>query len=117
MSNCVINLSPEKQNVYKEAFRVLRPGGRLAISDVLTKAELPEIIRNDLALIGACIGGAETIEATRESLEKAGFVDISIKSNEHGRNLIKEWDPGTSEKATDYIFSSYIKAFKPIIPM
>ena len=117
MSNCVINLSPDKQAVFKEAYRVLKPGGRLAISDVLTKAEFPEIIRNDLALIGACIGGAATIETTRESLEKAGFEDIRIDLNEHSRELINEWDPRKSDESRDYVFSAYIEAFKPTLPM
>jgi len=117
MSNCVINLSPDKQAVFKEAYRVLKPGGRLAISDVLTKAELPEIIKNDLTLIGACIGGAATIETTRESLEKAGFEDIRIYLNKHSRELINEWDPRQNEKATDCVFSAYIEAFKPALPM
>jgi len=117
MSNCVINLSPEKQAVYSEAFRVLKPGGRLAISDVLTKAEIPDNIRNDLALIGACIGGAATIETTRESLEKAGFENVMIDLNKHSPELINEWDSGESEKATDYVFSAYIQAFKPTLPM
>lgn len=117
MSNCVINLSPDKQTVFNEAFRVLKPGGRLAISDVLTKAELPDNIRNDLALIGACIGGAATIETTRKSLEEAGFEDVRIDLNKQSRELINEWDPGKSGKATDYVFSAYIQAFKPTLPM
>ena len=117
MSNCVINLSPDKQAVFKEAFRVLKPGGRLAISDILTKDELPEMLRNDLALIGACIGGAATIETTREALERAGFEDIRIDLNEHTQELISEWDPRQSDEATDYVFSAYIQAFKPALPM
>ena len=117
MSNCVINLSPDKQNVYNEAFRVLKPGGRLAISDVLTVAELPENIKNDLALVGACVGGAATIATTRELLEKAGFEDVRIELNDHSRELIRVWDPGKSEKVTDYIFSASIQAFKPALSM
>lgn len=113
MSNCVINLSPDKQNVYDEAFRVLKPGGRLSISDVLAKAELPDSKRNDLALVGACIGGAETIETTKELMERAGFEDIRIELNDHTRKLIREWDPGKSAKAVDYVFSAYIQAVKP----
>ena len=113
MSNCVINLSPEKRHVYQDAFRVLKPGGRLAISDVLATAELPEKIRNDLALVGACIGGAATIETTRALLENAGFEDIRIESNDHSRELIHEWDPLKSQKATDYVLSAYIQAVKP----
>ena len=115
MSNCVINLSPDKQNVYNEAFRVLKPGGRLSISDVLATAELPDNIRNDLALVGACVGGAATIETTRELLEKAGFEDVRIELNDHSRELIREWDPRKSEKATDYVVSAYIQAIKPTL--
>lgn len=117
MSNCVINLSPDKQNVYNEAFRVLKSGGRLSISDVLATAELPDSIKNDLALVGACVGGAETIETTRKLMEKAGFEDIKIDLNDHSRELIHEWDPGKSEKATDYVFSANIQAVKPMLSM
>ncbi len=117
MSNCVINLSPDKQKVYHEALRVLKPGGRLSISDVLATAELPDTIRNDLALVGACVGGAATIEATRELLEKAGFEDVRIELNDHSRELIHKWDPGKSEKATDYVVSAHIQAVKPALPI
>lgn len=113
MSNCVINLSPDKRNVYKEAYRILKPGGRLSISDVLATAELPDEVRNDLALVSACIGGAATIEDTEKLLVEAGFQNIKIKPNDHSRELIKEWDPGKSEKATDYVVSTYIEAIKP----
>jgi ubiquinone/menaquinone biosynthesis C-methylase UbiE len=113
LSNCVINLSPDKQHVYQEAFRVLKPGGRLAISDVLATAELPDSIRKDLALVGACVGGAATIDTTRELLEKAGFEDIRIEVNGHSRELIRKWDPGNTEKASDYVVSADIKAVKP----
>ena len=113
MSNCVINLSPDKRNVYKEAYRILKPGGRLAISDVLATAELPDEVRNDLALVSACIGGAATIEDTEKLLVEAGFQNIKIKPNDHSRELIKKWDPGKSEKATDYVVSTYIEAIKP----
>jgi SAM-dependent methyltransferase len=113
MSNCVINLSPDKQHVYQEAFRVLKPGGRLAISDVLATAELPNSIKKDLALVGACIGGAATIDTTKELLESAGFEDIGIDVNDHSRKLIREWDPSKTEKATDYVVSASIQAFKP----
>lgn len=113
MSNCVINLSPDKRNVYKEAYRILKPGGRLAISDVLATAELPDEVRNDLALVNACIGGAATIEDTEKLLGEAGFQNIKIKPNDNSRELIKEWDPEKSEKATDYVVSTYIEAIKP----
>ncbi|MBW2711760.1 MAG: arsenite methyltransferase, partial [Deltaproteobacteria bacterium] len=78
MSNCVINLSPDKQSVFKDAFRALKPGGRLAISDILATKELPAEIKNDLALYSACIGGAATLESTVTMLEQTGFRDIII---------------------------------------
>lgn len=116
MSNCVINLSPDKQGVYRDAFRVLKPGGRLSISDVLATAPLPEKIRNDLSLVGACIGGAATIGDTEEMLERAGFTDISITPKDNSRDLIRQWDPAKSQQALDYVFSAYIEAVKPYQP-
>lgn len=114
MSNCVINLSPDKLSVYKDAYRVLKPGGRLAISDVLATAPLPNEIRNDLALVGACIGGAATIGETEKLLKEAGFQDIKITPKESSRELIQEWDPGKSKKnAWDYVVSASIEAIKP----
>ena len=116
MSNCVINLSPDKQSVYRDAFRVLKPGGRLSISDVLATAPLPEKIRNDLSLVGACVGGAATIGDTEEMLEQAGFTDIRITPKDYSRDLIRQWDPAKSQHALDYVVSAYIEAVKPSQP-
>lgn len=113
MSNCVINLSPDKESVYREAYRVLKPGGRLSISDVLATAQLPEKIRNDLALVEACIGGAATTEDVTEMIEQAGFQEITITPKDNNRELLKEWDPARSENAVDYVTSAYIEAVKP----
>ena len=113
MSNCVINLSPDKPGVYRDALRVLKPGGRLAISDILATAPLPEGVQNDLALVAACVGGAATIDATEEMLQQAGFVDIKIAANDKSRELIREWDPSKSTNALDYVVSAYIEAVKP----
>ena len=79
ISNCVINLSPDKPAVFREAFRVLRPGGRLAISDVVAFGPLPADVRRDLALYTGCLAGAATIPETRQWLADAGFVDIEVK--------------------------------------
>ena len=114
MSNCVINLSPDKQKVYGDAFRVLKPGGRLAISDVVATAPLPEEIQQDLALLSACVGGAATIDDTVKMLEKAGFQDIEIIPKAESRKLISEWIPGESRNLGDYVVSAYIKAVKPL---
>jgi SAM-dependent methyltransferase len=116
MSNCVINLSPDKQKVYGDAFRVLKPGGRLAISDVVATAPLPDEIQQDLALLSACIGGAATIDDTEKMLETAGFQNIEIKPKAESRKLISEWVPGKSKNAGDYVVSAYISAVKPLTP-
>jgi len=114
MSNCVINLSPDKQKVYGDAFRVLKPGGRLAISDVVATAPLPDEIQRDLALLSACVGGAATIDDTVKMLAEAGFQDIEVIPKEESRKLISEWVPGQSKNAGDYVVSAYIKAVKPL---
>ncbi len=113
MSNCVINLSPDKESVYRDAFRVLKPGGRLSISDIVATARLPEKIQKDLELVSACVGGAATIDDTREIMEAIGYEDIRIVPNDHSRDLIREWDPNRSENAVDYIVSASIEAVKP----
>jgi SAM-dependent methyltransferase len=113
MSNCVINLSPDKFSVYREAYRVLKPGGRLSISDVLATVTLPDDAQKDLALVAACVGGAATIDDTVKLLEQAGFQDIKIRPNDESRGLIRKWDPSKSENAVDYVVSAYIEAIKP----
>jgi ubiquinone/menaquinone biosynthesis C-methylase UbiE len=113
MSNCVINLSPEKLSVYREAYRVLKFGGRLAISDIVATAKLPDEVQKNLALVAACVGGAATIDDTVELLKEAGFQNIKIKPNDSSRELIREWDPSKSENAGDYVVSAYIEAVKP----
>ncbi len=111
MSNCVINLSPDKKSVYQDAYRVLKPGGRLAISDIVATAPIPEEVRKNLALVSACVGGAASIDDTMDMLMKSGFEDIKIKPKEESRELISEWAPGSN--AGDYVVSAYIEAIKP----
>ncbi|MDM8537506.1 arsenite methyltransferase [Desulfobacterales bacterium HSG17] len=111
ISNCVINLSPDKPSVFQDAFRALKPGGRLSVSDIVATAELPDEIKKNLALVSACIGGAATIEQTKEMLEKAGFVNINIKPKDESRAIINEWTPG--QNSGDYVVSAYIEAIKP----
>jgi arsenite methyltransferase len=113
MSNCVINLSPDKQEVYRDAFRILKPGGRLAISDIVALAPLPEDIQQNLALVSACVGGAATIDDTRDMLTQVGFENIKITPKDESRKLISEWAPGESKNAGDYVVSAYIEAVKP----
>lgn len=112
ISNCVINLSPDKQTVFNEAFRVLKPGGRIAVSDVVASAEIPESIRHDLALYTGCVAGASPVSEIHKMLEKSGFKEIMITPKDESREFIKEWAPGTS--ITDYIVSAVICAKKPV---
>ena len=112
ISNCVINLSPEKPKVYKDAFRVLKAGGRIAVSDIVALKPLPEEIQKDLAMVSACIGGAATIEDTKSMLEQAGFEEISIAPKKISQELIDDWLPGS--RAGEYVVSAYIQAIKPV---
>lgn len=112
MSNCVINLSPNKGQVFKEAFRILKNGGRLAISDIVLTNNLPEHIRKDIAMYSGCISGASPINELKQLLENAGFTDINIEPKDESREFIKDWAPGT--KIEDYIISSTIQARKRI---
>ena len=114
MSNCVINLSPDKLSVFREAYRILKPGGRLAISDILAIAALPDEMRQNLALVSACVGGAATIDDTRAMLTQAGFENIKITPKDGSRQLISEWTSGDSKNAGDYVVSAYIEATKPL---
>jgi SAM-dependent methyltransferase len=111
ISNCVINLSPKKLDVFKEVFRILKPGGRLAISDVVATAQLPPEFKNDLALLCACVSGAATVIEITEMLQEAGFQDIQIQTQDESRELISHWVPG--KNVQDYIVSATIEAVKP----
>ncbi|MBW1862407.1 MAG: arsenite methyltransferase [Deltaproteobacteria bacterium] len=112
MSNCVINLSPDKASVYRDAYRVLKPGGRLAISDIVATAQLPDEIKKNLELVSACVGGAATIDETEDMLKQCGFQDIKITKKDESRALISEWAP--SSNVGDYVVSAYIEAVKPV---
>jgi arsenite methyltransferase len=111
ISNCVINLSPDKPQVFREAFRVLRPGGRLAIADVVATAPLPAEVRADLAAYTACIAGAASLEDVERMLTEAGFVDIHVQPLDASRELIRQWQVGASLQ--DYVLSATIEARRP----
>jgi len=111
ISNCVINLSPEKEKVFKEAFRVLKPGGRLAISDVVKTGKMPEAVKKDMAMYTGCIAGASSILELESMLQRAGFQNIQIKPKDESRNFIREWMPGS--KVENYVVSATIEAVKP----
>ena len=109
ISNCVVNLSPDKQAVLNEAFRVLTPGGRIAISDIVTKDELPASIRENMASWTGCIAGALTDSDYRAKLAAAGFEDVDIES-------FREYtagDAGLEGTAGTGVFSAVVRARKP----
>ena len=111
ISNCVINLSPNKARVFAEAFRVLKAGGRLAISDVVASTELPETIREDLMLYSGCMAGASLISDLETILSDCGFSNIKISPKDESREFIKDWAPGRGVE--DYVLSASIEAVKP----
>jgi SAM-dependent methyltransferase len=111
ISNCVINLSPNKPEVFRDAFRVLKAGGRLAISDVVATVELPEEMRNDARLIAGCMGNASLIEDLEEMMRAAGFEQIRIQPKDESKEFIKDWAPG--QNVTDFVVSATIEAVKP----
>lgn len=122
ISNCVINLSPDKPQVFREALRVLRPGGRLAVSDIVTRVELPPQVQQNLAAWAGCLAGAWVDKDYAAAIEAAGFVDVSISEKvidpeALGDNAISaeqlglEWDPNSTERP---IYSARITARKPL---
>ena len=111
LSNCVINLSPDKPQVYREAFRVLNSGGRLAIADIVASAPLPEAVRNNPSLHAGCVAGAASIAELEATLTDAGFTSVSIQPIESSRMSIRDWAPGAGVE--DYIVSANIEARKP----
>ena len=111
VSNCVINLSPDKTAVFREVFRVLRPGGRLAISDIVASAPLPREISEDPAALAGCIAGAPAIDDLKAQLNEAGFEGVHVEINEASRSLIKNWSPESG--AERFVASAAIRAMRP----
>jgi SAM-dependent methyltransferase len=111
ISNCVINLSPDKPQVFREAWRVLKPGGRLAIADVVAGTELPESVRRDMSLYSGCVAGATVISELEAMLTAAGFIDIRIVPKDSSREFIRDWAPGRGIE--EYVLSATIEARRP----
>lgn len=111
ISNCVINLVQDKRQVFREAFRVLKSGGRISISDVVTSVELPQSVRNDMKLYAGCLAGATLISEMESILKENKFVDIKITPKDGSKQFIKDWAPNS--KLEDYILSAIIEARKP----
>jgi arsenite methyltransferase len=111
LSNCVINLVPEKAQVFREALRVLKPGGRLAISDAVNTAPLSAELQADATLLCGCIAGAAPIERIEAWLREAGFVDVRVTPKPESRDMIETWAPGAGIE--DFVVSATIEARKP----
>jgi arsenite methyltransferase len=111
LSNCVINLVPDKAQVFREAFRVLKPGGRLAISDVVNIRKLTPELASDRALICGCVAGAAPEQSIRGWLQAAGFRDARIDVKPESREMVANWAPGRGIE--NYVASAIIEARKP----
>src|SRR3982751_6091649 len=111
ISNCVINLSPEKSRVFREAFRVLKSGGRLAVADVVATAPLPEEVKADWSAYTGCMAGASQIGDLETMVRDAGFKQIKIAPKDTSKSFIREWLPRT--QIENYLMSATIEALKP----
>jgi SAM-dependent methyltransferase len=112
ISNCVINLVPDKAQVFREAYRVLKPGGRVAVSDIVNTGALPPDVESDPALLCGCVAGAASVDRVEAWLAEAGFADIRVTVKPESRELIKTWAPGRGIE--DYVVSAMIEARKPL---
>jgi arsenite methyltransferase len=106
ISNCVINLSPDKAKVFREAYRVLKPGGRLTVSDIVSEGEFPDDIKSDSNAWACCIGGALEHQEYLEKIKKAGFKDVQVLSS---REFYLE---GEGSQTPTKLLSITVKAFK-----
>jgi len=121
ISNCVINLSADKDRVMREAFRVLRPGGRFAVSDVVVRGEVPDAVRKSMLLWVGCIAGALEEKDYGAKLRNAGFVDVDLEPTrtynvEDARHFLAEAGVNVDEIAAQVegkFLSAFIRATKP----
>jgi ubiquinone/menaquinone biosynthesis C-methylase UbiE len=110
LSNCVINLSPDKPQVYRDAYRVLRPGGRIAVSDVVAVHPLPPQVKASLDAHCGCVAGAILVSELERILREAGFAEVQIRVKEQSREVIKTWFPGSGLE--EFVRSADIEARK-----
>jgi arsenite methyltransferase len=124
ISNCVINLSADKDRVLREAFRVLRPGGRFAVSDVVVRGEVPEAVRQSMLLWVGCVAGALEESDYRAKLIAAGFIDVNLEPTrtygiEDARVFLTEAGIAVGQIASQVegrFLSAFIRATKPAAP-
>jgi SAM-dependent methyltransferase len=109
MSNCVINLSTDKPAVFREAFRALAPGGRMAISDIVARQEIPESMRRDLDAYAGCVSGAAPVAEVERMLRDAGFEDVRVDLESDSEAMVEGWSPGAGR----LVASALIRARKP----
>jgi len=112
LSNCVINLVPDKARVFREAFRVLKSGGRLAISDVVNTTPLSADLQADTALLCGCVAGAAPIAKIEAWLTESGFADVQVTTKPESRGMIATWAPGRGIE--NFVVSATIEARKPL---
>ena len=109
LSNCVINLSPDKPAVFAEAFRVLAPDGRLAISDVVATGPIPRELQHEVAALAGCVAGAAPIDELRAMLAAAGFVDVRVELAPRSAEIVGSWQLGIER----FVAAATIEARKP----
>ena len=117
ISNCVINLSPNKQQVFDEAFRVLKPGGKLAVSDIVLLKDLPENIRKDMRAWSECVSGAVSEKEYTGAMSKAGFERIKVEerviyTHEQLSDYLKDTDLSEPSKIAKIDFSDLVASYK-----
>jgi SAM-dependent methyltransferase len=111
LSNCVVNLSPDKPSVFREAFRVLKPGGRIAISDIVMTGELPAEVREDVAALTGCIAGAASVTELESMLHAAGFADVRVQARPDSAAIVQGCFPAFDLAGA--VASATIEARKP----
>ncbi|MBZ0300204.1 MAG: arsenite methyltransferase [Anaerolineae bacterium] len=107
LSNCVINLAPDKRPVFQEAFRVLKPGGRISVSDIVTEGDFSEDLRADAAKWAECVTGAIDVETYTGMIREAGFIDIQVVDKSNAEDIV------TVQTGMPRVFSARVTATKP----